>query len=68
MSKRVSISKVRKLVAENLKHQRAYAEAFKGSENPQIIVMGIEARAQADAYEAVLCALNGDNVLLNISR
>lgn len=66
MSKRISKAELRKLVEQAWQHNMDFIATMEMYENPQVIKMVTDARGQAEAFYAVLQALNGDAVLLKI--
>ena len=66
MSKRVSIVELRELVGKALANNGNFISQMANNENPQVIDMVTEARGEAEAFSAVLSAMNGDSIFLKI--
>lgn len=62
MKKQEIIAKVERAIEKYKKNAQSFAE----SEHPQIIKLRIRAEAKLEAFEAVLFAMRGDGIYLNI--
>lgn len=49
-------------------YKRGYVNQVRGDTNPQVVAQRIKAEAEANALEAVLEAMHGDYVQLNIMK
>lgn len=62
MKKQEIIAKIERAIEKYKKNARSFAE----SDHPQIIKLRIRAEAKQEAFEAVLLAMRGEDVYLNI--
>jgi hypothetical protein len=65
MSKPVSISKIRAKLERAIERDLLFIEGMQKDHNPQVVEMVIQCKAEKQAFEAALYALQGDNALLN---
>lgn len=65
-SKPLTPAQQRKKLKLALDNELRFAEICKGDTNPQVIEMYTRAKARAEALEAVLDMMHGNNVLINI--
>jgi hypothetical protein len=62
MKKQELIAKIERAIEKYKKNAQSFAE----SDHPQIIRLRIRAEAKQEAFEAVLLAMRGEGVYLNI--